>query len=146
MGQLSLLFTKQREFLRKLVTVGAGSLFFLALKTVLVATVDHFWSLEAWLNYLIVITLTTWLGLFYHARFSFRVKIDRRMAGRFLQQSIAFKVLDYATYNLFFYAFHKHLVWSVVLTSGVIFLLRFVVFTKYVFRREFSSHLAHSEA
>jgi hypothetical protein len=80
-----------------------GSAMFLVSKTALTWLLGRLFDMPSWLNYLIVITSITIFGWLYHTKITFRTTLSWKTLGRYVQQAVALKVVDYAAYNLLVY-------------------------------------------
>lgn len=119
--------------LSRLVKVTCGSALFVTLKTLLVWGVAVATPLPAWANYACVTVGISLLGWVYHSKVSFDQPLTRRTLGRYVQQAVALKVVDYGLYNGLVYGVGADVVLAVLVTGGLVFATRVVVYLKYVF-------------
>lgn len=124
---------KMRRTARRLMPIVLGSGMFAALKAGLVLLIDSTTTIEPWLNYLIVLVGISVLGWVYHSKVSFKVPLTKQTFIRYVQQAVALKALDYGLYTLLVYGLVLNPALSVLLVSGLIFILRVIVYIKYVY-------------
>ena len=118
---------------RQLMPIVLGSALFASIKAglvLLIATTTH---IPPWLNYLLVIVGISLLGWVYHSKVSFKVPLTRRTLVRYVQQAVLLKITDYMLYTLAVYVIHIHPAISVLVVSAVIFVVRVIVYIKYVY-------------
>ena len=121
--------------IRTLALIMIGSLFFLGLKVLIVFMVDTVFGIEPWINYLIVTTSITSLGWLYHSKVSFGINLSGKTFGRYVNQAVILKITDYFAYNFFVYILGVDIRVSVLFSSAMVFVIRVIVYIKYVFRK-----------
>jgi hypothetical protein len=119
--------------LRRIAIITVGSLMFVILKTGLVALIHSWIGIPAWLNYLTVTVSITFVGWVYHSKISFQIPLRRQTLGRYVQQAIALKVVDYVVFNGLVYVAGVNVCVAVLITGALVFTTRVVVYVKYVF-------------
>lgn len=119
--------------LRRIAIITLGSLMFVILKTGLVALIHTWIGLPAWLNYLTVTVSITLVGWIYHSRISFQIPLSWRTLGRYIQQAVALKIVDYVLFNGLVYVAGVDVCVAVLVTGALVFTTRVVLYVKYVF-------------
>ena len=119
--------------LRRIAIITLGSLMFVILKTGLVALIHTWIGLPAWLNYLTVTVSITLVGWVYHSRISFQIPLSWRTLGRYIQQAVALKIVDYMLFNGLVYVAGVDVCVAVLVTGALVFTTRVVLYVKYVF-------------
>lgn len=124
---------KLNGFLQKLFRVILGSLLFMLLKVGLTSVLLSISRAPEWLAYLIVTVSVSIFGWIYHSKISFQIPLNRGSLWRWISQAIVLKLLDFASFNVIFYLLGVPPVWSIILTSGFVFVIRLLVFWRFVF-------------
>lgn len=128
-------FYKHRSSIRLLARVAVGSLLLMTVKIGLVEGILYLTKGQVWWIYGVVTILMTFVGWTYHSHISFKKPLSRRTFSRHFQQAVIFKILDYVIVNGCVYTLNLSPTIVIIATSGVLFVLRTLVFTQYVFKK-----------
>ena len=127
---------QHRSSLHLLVRVASGSLLLMLIKIGLVEGILYLTESQVWLVYGAVTLVMTFVGWTYHSFVSFRKPLSRKTLVRHFQQAAIFKLADYGIVNGVVYGFGAPPSLVIIGTSGIIFVLRTLVFARYVFKDE----------
>ena len=116
-----------------IVRVAAGSAAFLVFKLVWVDANDAFGLLPHHLSYLLLHVTLLLIGWFFHSLVSFRQPAGLAGFFRYSQTVFAFKALDFLVFSILVYAGDVASVVAVLTASAILFLLRFLVLSRFVF-------------
>lgn len=111
-----------------------GSGVFFAVKNVCIALNLVYALLPMWLLYLIVHTLTYCAGWVYHTRVSFQVGFSLASFGRYFASNLVVIVVDFALFTALVYLLRLQPNLASVAVAGSIFLFRYVLYSRFVFR------------
>jgi len=124
---------KKEELIRYIkYSIGGGVN--LALKLGLVAVLDIF-SIPAYLNYLITQIIILFVSYFYHANVTFNEKMNFDSFMVFTKCVIGLKILDYLIFNVNVYIFNTENIYAVIISTLVIFVIRYILMDKYIFNK-----------
>ena len=124
----------KREDTIKFIKYSIGGGVNLALKLGFVALFDIF-AIPAYLNYLITQALILFISYFYHSKVTFDEKLDFNSFVMFTKCVIGLKIIDYLIFNVNVYIFHTENTYAVIISTLVIFVLRYLLIDKYVFNQ-----------
>ncbi len=116
-----------------IVRVAAGSAAFLGFKLVWVGTNEAFGLLPPYLSYMILHAALLFIGWLFNSLVSFRRPLGAAGFLRYSQTVFAFKALDFLAFSVLAYAGGVASVLAVLAASAVLFLLRFLVLSRFVF-------------
>ncbi len=116
-----------------IVCVAAGSATFLGFKLAWVGANEAFGLLPPYLSYMILHAVLLLIGWFFHSLVSFRQSLGLVGFFRYSQTVFAFKALDFLVFSVLAYAGDVASVVAVLTASAILFLLRFLVLSRFVF-------------
>ena len=116
-----------------IVRVAAGSATFLGFKLAWVGANEAFGLLPPYLSYMILHAVLLLIGWFFHSLVSFRQSLGLVGFFRYSQTVFAFKALDFLVFSVLAYAGDVASVFAVLVASAFLFLLRFLVLSRFVF-------------
>ena len=111
----------------------AGSATFLGFKLVWVGTNEAFGLLPPYLSYMILHAALLLIGWLFHSLVSFRQSLRPAGFFRYSQTVFAFKALDFFAFSVLVYAGDVASVFAMLAASAILFLLRFLVLSRFVF-------------
>ena len=120
---------KNKEFLY----VCSGSFLFFNFKIIIIYFNDLFSLMSIQHAYLICHIFLFFISWFYHSLVSFSKK-HKKSFLKFLQTSWALKIFDYFLVVFLSIFFFTNSIISIITSSMIIFLLRFLIFKNYVFK------------
>jgi hypothetical protein len=88
-----------------------------------------------YISYLLTHIFLFFLSFFFHTRITFNSGIKLNKFFLFLKAVLFLKLLDYFFVNVGVYVFDQHYVYSIVIMTAIIFVLRYFLFDKYVFKK-----------
>ena len=116
-----------------LVRVATGSAAFLVFKLAWVDANDAFGLLPHYLSYALLHSALLLIGWLFHSLVSFRQSLRPAGFFRYSQTVFAFKALDFFAFSVLVYAGDVASVLAVLAASATLFLLRFLVLSRFVF-------------
>jgi putative flippase GtrA len=122
----------KKEELIKYIKYSIGGGVNLALKIGIVAVFDIF-TIPAYLNYLITQVIILFSSYIYHSKVTFNEKMDFTSLFVFTKCVVGLKIVDYLLFNVNVYIFHAENIYAVIISTGVTFVLRYLLMDKYVF-------------
>ena len=124
----------KKEDLIKYLKYSIGGGVNLALKLGFVALFDIF-IIPAYINYFITQFIILFISYFYHSKVTFNEKMDFNSFIIFTKCVIGLKIIDYLLFNVNVYIFHTENIYAVIISTLVIFILRYLLMDKYVFNQ-----------
>ena len=116
-----------------IVRVAAGSAVFLGFKLAWVGANEAFGLLPHYLSYMILHAALLLIGWLFHSLVSFRQPPGPAGFFRYSRTVFAFKALDFLIFSVLVYAGDVASFFAVLAVSALLFLLRFLVFSRFVF-------------
>lgn len=126
-------FTYQKFY--QLIKFSFGAILNFTAKIFFVSILGYVFIIPLYLNYLITHVLILFVSYFYHSKVTFNVKISTDQFVNFIKCVLVFKVVDYLVFTSSVYLFQQFYITAIFISTGVVFLLRFLVFDRYVFNR-----------
>ena len=115
--------------------MGIGSALFLSIKLGWVYLSELIGLFPAYLSYALLHILLFFIGWIYHTSVTFGVEGDVGIFRRYLYVNAIFKLIDYLVFVLLTYAAGSYPVFSVLISSAFVFLLRYFSYSRLVFSR-----------
>lgn len=120
----------EHHFVRYSISAGIGLVF----KLVMTAVLERLAPGNFYLNYLVVHVLVVFLVFYSHSIFTFASRPTLRLFASYVQSVLAFKVVDYAVTLLLVYSAFENQQLAIVVSAGIVHVLRYLVVKLYVFR------------
>ena len=116
-----------------IIRMAAGSTTFLSVKLVWVRANEVYEILPHYQSYVLVHVVLLLLGWLFHSLVSFRRPLGQASFLRYVKTASVFNVCDILSFSLLVHVVGTPPVFAVLLFSAVRFLLRFAVYSRFVF-------------
>jgi putative flippase GtrA len=125
---------KTGEFIKYLkYSIGGG--LNLVLKIILVGILDIF-TIPAYFNYFITQITILFISYIYHSKITFTEKLNFSSFILFTKCVIGLKFVDYLLFNVNVYIFHTDNIYAVIVSTLLVFILRYLLMDKYIFNHK----------
>ena len=116
-----------------IVRMAFGSILFLSIKLVWVYFSELTAILPAYISYALLHIVLFFISWVYHTIVTFEIKGDSNVFVKYIYVNMSFKLLDYLLFLLLTYVANSYPVLSVLISSVIVFLLRYLMYSKVVF-------------
>ena len=125
----------RKEKFYKPIKFSFGAVLNFTAKVFFVSIIEYVFMIPLYLNYLITHVLILLTSYLYHSKVTFNVKISADQFVNFTKYVLLLKVADYLIFTSSVYLFQQFYIIAIFISTGVVFLLRFLVFDRCVFNK-----------
>ena len=125
--------SKERFF--RLLRFMFGAVLNFSAKVLLVSFFIHSLGMPQYINYLLTHMVILLISYAYHSSVAFNVEMSRNSFLDFTKCVLGLKVVDYLIFCIAVYLFGQFYLYAIVLSSSLIFSIRFLLLENYVFHR-----------